>query len=376
MTLTASLNAGDLASAAARAATLARPGIVPILQHALLRFGSEGLLVAGTNLNQSVGMHVPAEGKGTATVDAGALSAFVRRLRPKEAVDLGVTKTGLLAITQGSARAELPYLPSDELTIELGVANGVEWDVPGPVLADALSNVAFAMDELRDYIMGAFLDMTGLVACLVATDGHVMAVEPIPDTPIVPFTPRSTNSTIIPRDAIPIIANLVKGHERVTLVLSDYAMGVRAGAMVYRTKLIDGSFPAWQRLMPRTRVNPIVAVAKRDDLVEAVNRAFAFDHGIATLTFDTDHVQVGGSSYATMKVRHSGTAACESCDLVSMKGGPITMHFSSQRLSESLASLPGADVLTFDMDTPNDGVLIRDPERHTASVRLLMPMRG
>ncbi len=376
MTFRASLPAGELAAAAHRAAGVARSSTIPILAHTLLRFERGGLLVAGTNTEQSSGTHLQAEGDGMATVDAAALAAFVKRLKPKDEVDLGVTERGMMAITQGSTRAELPYLPAADLPLDLAISEGVEWEAPGDALADAIACVepSAAVSDTRYYLNGAFLDLSGAQPILVASDGGTLAAEPIDGAGRVAFKPRNTNGTIIPREALPIIAGMAKGRESVTLTVSDLALGVRAGGVVFKTKLIDGAFPDWNLLVPKgAKIHATVSKAALADTLASV---FAFDQGCAKLTFDGERLEVEGYAYDAFHKRSAATAACAGCDLEELTGGPITAKFSSARLADILASLPGAESVTFAMSSAGDGVLVRDPARASGSVRVLMPLRG
>lgn len=375
MTFRASLLAADLAAAAHRAASVAKSPIVTVLGHALLRFERGQLLVAGTNMDQSIGMHVNADGRGVATVDAASLSAFAKRLKPKDQAHLDLTDGGLMAVVQGSARAELPYLPADDLPLDLAVSDGVAWDVPGALLADALARVsgAMAVETSRYYLSGVFVDLSGDVPHIVATNGGWMAAEPLTGVSAPEFSARHSKATIIPRDAIPQIVALAKDAETVTLTLSDFAVGACAGGVSFKTKLVEGSYPDWRRVVPRKSF--ATARVKREALLDAFGRAFAFDHGSATLAFSSGALEITGEAYGSFAKSNAAVAACETCALEAFDGAPAEEGFNSRMLSDIFASLQGADLIEFKLAGDGGAMIIRDPARSAKSVRVLMPLR-
>lgn len=374
MTFRASLLASDLAAAAHRAASVAQSKLIPILAHAMLRFEGGKLLVAGTDTDRSIGMYVNADGKGAATVDAASLASFAKRLNPKDLAHLDIAESGLMAVVQGSARAELPYLPADDLPLDLVVADGFEWTVSGVALSEALARVSGAManDPTRHYINGVYIDLSGKVAKLVAMDGRWMAVEPIDGVAAPDFASKFRKSLIIPREAIPQISGALSGSEDVTLWLSDFAFGVRNGEIQFKTKLVEGSYPDWPRLMPGKAST--VARVRRDAFQNAFARVFAFDHGTATLDFTAEALEITGEAYSTFARRNTAVASCDTCPIEKLKGPAIETGFNSRVLSDLVASLPDAEILEFNLTA--DRTLIRDPARDAQSARVIMPLRS
>lgn len=375
MTFRASLLAADLANAAHRAASIAKSSIAPVLGHALLRFERGQLLIAGTNTDQSIGVHVNADGKGVATVDAASLSAFAKRLKPKDLAHLDLTDGGLMAVVQGSARAELPYLPAHDLPLDLAVSDGVVWEVPGAMLADALTRVSGAMSSevTRYYLCGAFIDLMGDVPHVVATNGGWLSVEPLPGVAKPEIVSRNSKATIIPREAVAQFIALAKDAETITLTLSDFAIGARAGDVTIKTKLVEGSYPDWRRVVPRKAST--IASVKREALMDAFGRAFAFDHGSATLAFAPGGLEITGEAYGSFAKRNAAVAACETCAIEALKGPSVEAGFSSRVLADVFASLPGAETIEFRLSDDGGGMTIRDPARDAKSTRVLMPLR-
>lgn len=373
MSFRASLLAADLAAAAHRAAAIARSPIVPVLAHALLRFESRGLLIAGTDGDQSIGSHVDAKGEGVATVNATSLAAFARRLKQSEPVKLSLEKSGMLAVIQGSARADLPYLSPNDLPLNLGVGGGVDWPMPAKIFEDALSRVAGAMDHnpTRAYLNGVSVDLSGPVPYLVATCGAWLAAEPLIGVDVPEF--RSRSDLIIPREAIPHFQAIAKGVDEIVLTLADYAVGAVAGNSVFRTKLVDGRFVDWRRVIPR-RSSTTVQV-DREALIDAFDLIFSIDSGTAVLSFGDKGLEISGGSYSSFAKSNAAVAARQVVPIEKMEGPPVRNGFNSEHLSNAFASLPDAKLVEFCLGESGDIVTIRDPARDEKCIRALMPIR-
>lgn len=368
------VNAGQLAAACGRAASIApRTGTIPIIQNTLLRFDGGRLMVGASNLDFAVATHLDAEGEGAITCNAQALNAFVGRLRKDEPVELGCKAGRPLAITQRAARAELPTLPASDHQVILTIEKGVEWQVPAAGFADALAraSVAAAVADKRAYLLGVHIDLEGRDGpVLVATDGHRLAAEPL-DAPKPDFAPD--RSLILPHPALGSILAVVKGAHTLTLTLSDYAFGVRAGDVVFRTKLVDGSFPEWRRLVPKDVVSRVVVEPAA--LAEALARVSAV--GVTSVKFEVGSrgcLTLTGSVSGGEGVE-AGNASCDTCDTLDMHGDGAVFGLAARYVRDVLITLAGAERIEVGVSDRQGPIRFRDPARPDASVHVIMPIR-
>jgi DNA polymerase III subunit beta len=378
VTFRASLNAGALAMAAARTAAVVSRSTVPILKNMLLTFEGGRLLLVCTDLDQSLGVYLDAEGEGQITTPAAPLAAFVARLRKGETVELGVTDNGKLAITQQAARAELPTLPARDFPLEIAVPQGVDWLVPAGDIVTALKRVRamISTEEARYYLNGACLDLAAREPSFVATDGMGMAVEPLVDIDKPAFESRNTRSLIIPRDAVDTILKLPAGLEAWTIKLGEHHFGVQAGDAVFRTKLIDGAFPPYQRVIPKnqpTRLTFEVAAFKESFARVTAAGPCAIRFEIAADGALTLSRGKGGVRGAINEVE-----ACDTCTATELEGpGARAVVLSSAYVNEVLAAYADVTRLTLGVRDGDSPCTIRPAGAvGEAGVQIIMPIRA
>lgn len=227
-----------------------RKQTLPILGHFLLRAESDGLFVVGTDMEMEVRSRSEAEvlEEGVITVPARKLADICRTL--SEGVDVRLKVSGdRCVLTAGRGRYVLGTLPAQDFPAfeaEIGVGRIVLEEAS---IKRILDKTAFAMaqQDVRYYLNGLFLqvDRTGIRA--VATDGHRLACfdyacevgtgEPL--AAIVPF-----------KTVMELRRQLVASPSLVEIELGERAMRVRLGDTVISSKLVDGKYPEYQRVIP------------------------------------------------------------------------------------------------------------------------------
>jgi DNA polymerase-3 subunit beta len=364
-----SLPSGSLKAALATviAAVEAR-NTIPILSNVLIRVTKTHLSVTGTDLDIELTRQVPvtdASGSWATTVQARILKAAVDKL-PKETEVVLSVADGRLTMTCGRARFTLPVLPVDDFPFIATADWTAQFEMTGSVLAEALAHVKPAMsaEETRYYLNGVLVERRDGELFLVATDGsrlHVVAL-PAPDgsEPLADIE----QSLIVPRKAAPIIAGLC-AEARVDIALAKGKMRIDSGETVMVSKLIDGNFPDWRRVVPASAPNSCSIDPRA--LEAALGRVNAIN------TSKDPAVKLGiGAGEITLSARCPETGeAVESVEHGGLNGEACEIGFNARYLADVLAQLPGESAAVQFSDAAGPAKWSKAEDRFC----VLMPMR-
>lgn len=368
---TVSLPSGSLKAAlkSVIAAVEAR-STIPILANVLVQVTTEHLTVTATDLDIELTRQVPvaqASGSWATTVLGRVFAGAVDKL-PKDSEVTLQLEDGRLTMRCGRARFVLPTLPVDDFPHIACGDWAAQWEMEGAVLAEALAHARPAMsaEETRYYLNGVQFeqrpDEVGAGALfVVATDGHRLHHVCLP----APDGSSPLADSIVPRKAVPIIQTLC-AESRVDVAFAQGKMRIEAGETVLVSKLVDGCFPDWRRVLPAGAAN----VCRFDPraLEDALGRVAA----ISTEKTRLVRLDIGGGAIElTCSCTETGTAS-ETIEAV-CEGEPVTIGFNGRFLADVLAQLPGdAATVTF-----SDGSRPTGWSKGDGSDRacVLMPMR-
>jgi DNA polymerase-3 subunit beta len=274
-----------------------RRNTIPILSNMMLGAGGGLMTLTGTDLDLQIGATLPYEGDGLETTFGAHLGLYglLRAADRAEYAELS-TDGNKLNMEAGRVKGSLHTLPVDDFPALGHVSNG--WSAPaGAAFIDALARVSRAMstEETRYYLNGVFLHhVSNWTYRLVATDGHrLIAIDvPLPDaTPDVELLNKNSGGgIIIPRKAVNTLIKLSREarSEPIKLRLGNQAKntdeGLRSGGSITRfralidgdvgvelmTKLIDGTFPDYKRVIPQAGLGENRAKVRTADLKRAL----------------------------------------------------------------------------------------------------------
>lgn len=269
---------------------------IPILSCLRLQVSGGELLVAGTDMDIAVETRAQVKEHdwraGEAVAVSAALLKAVVAAAPKDGeIRLRVGPTALLA-SHPLERARLPVLPADEfpapreLTGEL-VAVQVEADK----LTAALGRVgsAISREEARYYLQGVCLELAGSDLLLTATDGHRLHHARVTALDVEGDGLRE-RSPILPRRLVELL-----GAAEVELTLHLYGDGVVAAGGFGRitSRVIDGTFPDWRRLVPAEKPDALEVTGS--ELVDAVKRLRGFGDGPLRVWLESTRITLQGA---------------------------------------------------------------------------------
>ena len=242
----------------------------------------------------------------------------------------------------------------------------VSFSITTPDLRNLIDTTKFAvsMEETRYYLNGIYLhfsDTTNLTA--VATDGHRLALsqmKPPSGSEIMP-------AIIIPRKAVSELRKLLDDEpQEVEVKLSETRAEFSVGDVRLTTKLIDGTFPEYKRVIPKGN-DKIISVSV-NLLSGAVDR-------VSTIASDKSRaikLNIENNQLVLSATNPDASSATESLE-ISYDGDSIDIGFNAKYLMDILTQIKG-ETIAIELIDSGSPSLLRDPEDE-ANIFVLMPMR-
>lgn len=224
---------------------------LPILGNILIQAGEDRVTLTATDLEvelvASVGFHV--ETPGQITIPARKLLDISRNL-PADA-DVEIRKEGERTILRsGKSRFSLTSLPAEDFPSIGELEQADQFTLPQNQLKELIEKTAFSMaqQDVRYYLNGLLLELGPQTIRTVATDGHRLATCEFPlETPT-----ENRRQVIVPRKGINELQRLLGDtEEEVTLELDDNHIRIGVNDLRFTSKLIDGRFPDYERVIPQ-----------------------------------------------------------------------------------------------------------------------------
>jgi DNA polymerase-3 subunit beta len=286
-------------------AVVERRNTIPILSNILLQAEGDRLNLTATDLDIEATDAAEAKIKKAGAVTAPAQTLFdvVRKLPEGSEIALDLTD-GRLSISAGRSRFALPTLPASDFQTMAREAAPTKFDIEAAELRRLIDKTRFAIstEETRYYLNGIYLHHAkgadGAVLRAVATDGHRLALA---DTK-APKGSNTLKGVIVPRKAVAEARRLLEdAPETVTVEASDAKIVFRIGEAVLTSKLIDGSFPEYQRVIPKDNGRILVvdnklfsAAVDRVSTVSAErSRSVKLSLAAGKLTLTVNHSETG-----------------------------------------------------------------------------------
>lgn len=364
---------GDLLKALSHVTSVVeRRTTIPILSNVMLKASGNSLQFKATDLEREVSESVEAkvEAPGALTVPAHMLHDIVRKL--PEGAEIEMKREAdkeRLTITSGHSRFSLQTLPAEDFP-DLAVGEiGHEFTMDAADLKRLIDKTRFAIstEETRYYLNGIYLHTaeTGSDSTLraVATDGHRLAQVELPR----PKGADGMPGVIIPRKTVHELARLTEdATAKVKVGVSQTKVRFEIGAVVLTSKLIDGTFPDYGRVIPHNNEKelkvPNQAFIKAVDRVSTIaserGRAVKLNLSKDKLILTVNNPE-GGSATEEIPVGYGAT--------------PLEIGFNARYLLDIAGQLEGEDA-RFLLADPGSPTMVRDSSDDNA-LYVLMPMR-
>lgn len=364
---------GDLLKALSHVTSVVeRRTTIPILSNVMLKASGSTLMFKATDLEREVSESVDAtvSQSGTLTVPAHMLHDIVRKL--PEGAQIELKRDGdkeRLMLTSGHSRFSLQTLSAEDFP-DLAVGEiGHEFTIDAPDLKRLIEKTRFAIstEETRYYLNGIYFHTaeTGKTKTLraVATDGHRLAQVELPR----PQGADGMPGVIIPRKTVHELARLLEDSSAKAKVgVSQSKVRFEIGNVVLTSKLIDGTFPDYGRVIPHNNDKELkVANAAFMSAVDRVS-TIASERGRAVkLNLAKDKLVLSVNN-------PEGGSATEEI-AVSYGAAPLEIGFNARYLLDIAGQLEGEEA-KFLLADPGSPTMVRDTSNDNA-LYVLMPMR-
>ncbi|WP_010219134.1 DNA polymerase III subunit beta [Sphingomonas sp. PAMC 26621] len=347
-----------------------RRNTIPILSNVLIEATAEGgLKLMATDLDLQINETIAAavDQPGSTTVSAHTLFDIARKLPEGSQVSLSAAE-GKMTIMAGRAKFQLGTLPRDDFPV---IAEGelpVSFELPAETLKQIIDKTRFAIstEETRYYLNGIFWHVSEdplPVLKAAATDGHRLARVTMPR----PDGAESMPDIIIPRKCIAELRKLLDEIDgSVGVSMSPTKIRFDLGQALLTSKLIDGTFPDYSRVIP-TGNDKILKIDPRsfEEGVDRVSTIATEKTRAVKMALDRDKIILSVSS------PENGTAAEEVPGEYTALGFEI--GFNSRYLLDILGQLDG-DTIEVHLADAAAPTLIRENDK-SAALYVLMPMR-
>lgn len=244
---------------------------LPILINLLLTSSEDGIRIAASDMEVELISFLPLKNpaKVEVTLPARKLLDICRAL--PDGADLTIKLAGDRAqVVSGKSRFTLSTLPAHEFPLIEMQAPEAEFTISQDALKQLLEKTAFSMaqQDVRYYLNGLLLELNKSAIRAVATDGHRLALYDAKS----PQSFKEKHQIIVPRKGImELIRLLDNSGEELRVQISGNHIRVIFPELTFTSKLIDGKFPDYDRVIPETGKTPVFA--DRELLRQSLTRA-------------------------------------------------------------------------------------------------------
>ena len=304
---------------------------------------------------------------GSTTVPAQMFFDIIRRMPDNSSVVISQDNQSSITIKSGKSKYNIPCIESKEFPEISDIDLDNEIEIDGANILKMIDRTKFAIsnDETRYNLNGIFLqlidasDGASKEIRTVATDGHRLSLSFLET--------KSDNNfgVIIPKKAVAEIRRIIEGESVIKVSVSDVKIKVSSGSATIISKLIDGEFPPYDRVIPKN--NTQTALIQRKNLIDSVERVaiVATDkHRSIKLSFTSDKLTLQANS-------SEGGFAYEEID-ITYSGEPIETGFNARYLADIINQIDKEEIIMKFSDNVSPAIIEAED---LSSLFVIMPIR-
>ena len=338
---------------------------MPILSNVLLVAKGGQLSVTATDLEVELVAQadVDIETGGEITVSGRKLLDICRALPENAGITVNVSGEKLF-VKSGRSKFSLATLPAAEFPTVEDIKAGQTISVPQDVLSRLIEKTHFSMaqQDVRYYLNGMLLETGGKHLRTVATDGHRLALAEAE----LDGAKLDEQQVIVPRKGVLELQKLMGGEGSVDIELGANHVRIQLDGIRFTSKLIDGRFPEYDRVIPKESANQLTA--DRGLLKGALQRTAILSNekyrGIRLIIRDSGVV---------LQAHNPEQEEAEEELEVSYTGEDIEIGFNVNYLLDALGAVDGEEI-SLSVQDSNSSCLIRRPGAEDCRF-VVMPMR-
>jgi len=349
-----------------------RRNTIPILANVLIEAEGAAVSFRATDLDIEVVDKALAtvERAGASTVAAHILHEIVRKLPDGALVELIDDGTsGRLEVRAARSNFSLATLPREDFPVMASSEYSCNFSAPAPVLRRLFDKSKFAIstEETRYYLNGVYMHAadgaSGRVLRCVATDGHRLARIDAP----LPEGAADMPGVIVPRKAVGELRKLLDDDDmQIAVSVSDTKVRFATPEIMLTSKVIDGTFPDYTRVIPTDNSRRLeVDAAEFAQAVDRVSTVSSERSRAVKLSLSDDR--------AILSVNAPDSGAAEEELAVAYNDEPLEIGFNAKYLLE-IAGQVDRENAVFLFNSSGDPTLMREGNDESA-VYVVMPMR-
>nr|WP_295465284.1 DNA polymerase III subunit beta [Mesorhizobium sp.] len=339
---------------------------IPILSNLLVDVSAGRATIVGTDLDAelSSSIDVANEGSGAFTVPAAILHDAVRKLPDGVEVQISATDRNATVVS-GRSRFTLPLLPAGDFPRLSAGSLDHGFTLAAEMVRKIVDRIGFAVstEATRVYLNGIFFEEHGGAVHAVATDGHRLARLTLPHV----SGADGMASIIVPREALPLVSTLAEGKGDVRIDLSETKISFECAGRALVSKLVDGTFPDYRRVIPTGNAN--VFTLDRAAFAAALDRVMTMGpaKGSAVRAAFND-----GALKISTRNQESGEAEDE-IECIQDEGDAVEIGFSGRYALDILSAVDCENV-RIKLGDAGSPILV-EPVGDDDTLFVLMPMR-
>ena len=344
-----------------------RRNTIPILSNIVVSANDDSLSLTATDMDLDLVITIKCniEQKGTCTIPAHLLSEIVRKFQEGSQVQIFSDQNNVNIIA-GKSNFRLPTLPVEEFPSFSSSEMSTKFQLMVEDVIHQIDKTRFAIsnEETRFYLNGIYFHKNdnGMLAS-VATDGHRLAVSQMKMPENIDDIPQ----VILPKKAIGEIRKLIDDYEgKIDISLSETRAEFSFGNVKLTTKLIDGSFPDYTKVIPTN--NDKIMTVNTEKFYSAVDR-------VSTISSEKSRsvkINLRPGVLVLSASNPDASSAIEEIE-VSYDGEEIEIGFNARYLIE-IAQQINNDTMQIALSDPGSPSLIFSPNDKN-NLFVLMPMR-
>ncbi len=349
------------------AGVVERRQTLPVLSNVLLVVEGQQLSLTGTDLEVELVGRVALEDAaepGEITVPARKLMDICKSLPSDALIDIRTDEQKLI-VKAGRSRFTLSTLPANDFpTVEEGPGS-LNFSVPQAKLRRLIERTSFAMaqQDVRYYLNGMLLEVSSGMLRAVATDGHRLAMCSLTGD----IQQAERHQVIVPRKGILELARLLTEQDaEVRIVLGQHHVRATTGEFTFTSKLVDGKFPDYERVLPRG--GDKLVVGDRQVLREAFSRTAI----LSNEKYRGIRLQLA-SGLLKIQANNPEQEEAEEEVVVNYEGGNLEIGFNVSYLLDVLGVMT-AEQVRLTLSDSNSSALVQEADNDD-SAYVVMPMR-
>lgn len=350
------------------AAAVERKGTLPILSNVLLKVVGDRLFVTGTDLEieTMTSVSVNEADEGSITVPAKKLFDIVRSISSENDITFTYKEGGKATVRSGRGRYTLQTLNAKDYPNIEDFKETQSFGIETTLLTQLLASTVFSMavNDVRYFLNGVLLHINEGTVRAVATDGHRLAYSA--------FHAECDGITdmklILPKKGVQELQKVLSmAGESVTLSLSDNHLRVTCEHITFTTKLVDGNYPDYNRVIPQNGDKTLVL--DKAEIKAALSRAAI----LSNEKFRGVRLVVKQGIMEIEANNPEQEEAKEIVDIVSQQGNELEVGFNVNYLLDALNAIESTEV-KITLGDANTSALI-ESKNASDNLYVVMPMR-